>query len=192
MMDVAVDDISIGAQIRDLRKARGVTLEDLASRIDRSVGYLSQVERDISAVTIPNLKDIAEALGVSINWFFRGDAVAPEDERGLIVRRGNRRRLEFSGTGVLEELLSPTLTGAFEVVLGTFEPGGDTGDVHAVKNGEEAGFVVSGQLALHIYGKDYTIEAGDAFMFPRNIPHKAWNPTEEKTVVLWIIAPPIY
>jgi transcriptional regulator with XRE-family HTH domain len=191
-MSGVIDDITIGTQIRDLRKARGLTLEDLAARINRSVGYLSQVERDISDVTIPNLKDIAEALGVSVNWFFRGDAIAPEDERGLIVRRSNRRRLEFRGTGVLEELLSPTLTGAFEMVLGTFEPGGDTGEVHAVKNGEEAGFVVSGQLALHIYDKKYTIEAGDAFMFPRNIPHKAWNPTDEKTVVLWIIAPPVY
>ena len=191
-MSDAAEDISIGMQIRDLRKARGVTLEDLAARIDRSVGYLSQVERDISAVTIPNLKDIAEALGVGVNWFFRGDAVAPEDERGLIVRRGNRRRLEFRGTGVLEELLSPTLTGAFEMVLGTFEPGGATGDVHAVRNGEEAGFVVSGQLALVVNDKEYTIESGDAFMFPRNIPHKAWNPTEQKTVVLWIIAPPVY
>lgn len=191
-MNQTVEDISIGTQIRDLRKARGVTLEDLAERINRSVGYLSQVERDISDVTIPNLKDIAEALGVSVNWFFRGDAIAPDDERGLIVRRGNRRRLEFNGTGVLEELLSPTLTGAFEMVMGTFEPGGDTGEVHAVKNGEEAGFVVSGQLALHIYDKEYTIEAGDAFMFPRNIPHKAWNPTDETTVVLWIIAPPVY
>lgn len=191
-MNEATEDISIGTQIRDLRKARGVTLEDLAERIGRSVGYLSQVERDISAVTIPNLKDIAEALGVGVNWFFRGDAVAPEDERGLIVRRGNRRRLEFRGTGILEELLSPTLTGAFEVVLGTFEPGGDTGEVHAVRNGEEAGFVVSGQLALVVNDKEYTIEAGDAFMFPRNIPHKAWNPTDQQTVVLWIIAPPIY
>lgn len=191
-MSETVDDISIGMQIRDLRKARGLTLEDLAARIDRSVGYLSQVERDISDVTIPNLKEIAEALGVGINWFFRGDAVAPDDERGLIVRRGNRRRLEFRGTGVLEELLSPTLTGAFEMVMGTFEPGGDTGEVHAVKNGEEAGFMISGQLALHVHDKEYTIEAGDAFMFPRNIPHKAWNPTDQKTVVLWIIAPPIY
>ena len=191
-MNGMVEEITIGSQIRDLRKARGVTLEDLAERINRSVGYLSQVERDISEVTLTNLKEIAEALGVGINWFFRGDAIAPEDERGLIVRRGNRRRLVFRGTGMLEELLSPTLTGAFEMVMGTFEPGGNTGDVHAVKNGEEAGFVVSGQLALHIYDKEYTIEAGDAFMFPRNIPHKAWNPTDKTTVVLWIIAPPVY
>lgn len=185
-------DISVGAQIRDLRKARGITLEDLAARIDRSVGYLSQVERDISAVTIPNLNEIAIALGVSVNWFFQGDAVAPEDERGLIVRRGNRRRLDFRRTGVAEELLSPNLSGAFEMILGTFAPGGDTGDVHAVRHGEEAGFVISGQLKLIIHDREYTIEAGDAFMFPRNAPHKAWNPTDDETVVLWIIAPPIY
>lgn len=191
-MGNVTENISIGAQIRDLRKARSITLEDLAARIDRSVGYLSQVERDISAVTIPNLKDIADALGVGVNWFFQGDASAPEDERGLIVRRGNRRRLDFRGTGVTEELLSPNLSGAFEMILGTFAPGGDTGEVHAVRHGEEAGYVVSGQLRLIVHDKEHTIEAGDAFMFPRNVPHKAWNPTDTETVVLWIIAPPIY
>ena len=52
--------VDIGAEIRDLRKARGLTLEDLAGRIGRSVGYVSQVERGISPLTIPNLKAIAE------------------------------------------------------------------------------------------------------------------------------------
>ena len=97
---------TLGAEIRELRKARGLTLEELASRIGRSVGYVSQVERGLSPLTIPNLKAIAEILGVGVNWFFRNDGgTQSSDEQGLIVRRENRGRLDFPGTGVTEELL---------------------------------------------------------------------------------------
>ena len=40
---------SLGADLRALRRARGLTLTELAGQIDRSVGWLSQVERDLSA-----------------------------------------------------------------------------------------------------------------------------------------------
>ena len=39
---------SLGADLRALRKARGVTLAELAADLNRSVGWLSQVERDLS------------------------------------------------------------------------------------------------------------------------------------------------
>jgi len=39
---------SVGADIRALRKGRGLTLEALADDLGKSVGFLSQVERGIS------------------------------------------------------------------------------------------------------------------------------------------------
>ena len=63
----AVSSQSVGEQIRDLRKIRTLTLQGLADKISRSVGYVSQIERNISDVSIPVLKEIAEALDVNIN-----------------------------------------------------------------------------------------------------------------------------
>jgi transcriptional regulator with XRE-family HTH domain len=48
--------------IRDLRKHKKVTLRDLADRIGRSVGFLSQVERGLSRPTVADLTAIGEAL----------------------------------------------------------------------------------------------------------------------------------
>ena len=117
------DSIPVGQQVRDLRRAKGMRIAGLASEIGRSVGFVSQVERGLSPVTIPDLKKIADALGVEINWFFQGQAMAPPEERDIIVRRANRRELNYSGTGVQEALLSPHLHGAFEMVMTTLEPG---------------------------------------------------------------------
>ena len=95
----------IGREIRDLRKARRVTLAAVAEASGLSVGYLSLVERDLATPSIKALHAVSRALGVTIGWFFEpGDA--PEAERDLVVRRARRRRLEYSA-GMLDELLSP-------------------------------------------------------------------------------------
>ena len=45
--DVPLDARTLGADLRALRKARGLTLIALAEVLGKSVGWLSQVERDL-------------------------------------------------------------------------------------------------------------------------------------------------
>src|ERR1700675_2155096 len=85
----------IGDQIRQLRKAKGLTLQDLASRIGMSIGYVSQLERNRSTLSVASLMRISDALGVTINWFFQPNASAAPEERDVIVRSGNRRRMSY-------------------------------------------------------------------------------------------------
>ena len=56
--------------IRDLRKHKKVTLADLAQRIGRSVGFLSQVERGLSRPTVADLTAIGEALQTPTTYFY--------------------------------------------------------------------------------------------------------------------------
>ncbi len=186
------DSIRVGGQIRDLRKAKGVTIAGLAGRIGRSVGYVSQIERDLSELTIPDLKRIAEALEVRISWFFHGSAAIPPEERDYIVRRGNRRRLDLSGIGVAEELLSPGLGGATELILTRFAPGTTSGEEFVTRGAEESGLLLQGRLELEIGGRQFLLEEGDSFCFQPGEPHRARNPGEVETIVVWVIAPPVY
>lgn len=185
------DSIPVGQQIRDLRRAKGLRIAGLASEIGRSVGHVSQVERGLSPVTIPDLKKIADALGVEINWFFQGQAMAPPEERDIIVRRANRRELNYSGTGVREALLSPHLHGAFEMVMTTLESGADSGVAYS-RTGEEGGFVLEGTLDLEVDGRKYSLSAGDSFSFESTRPHRCANSGSQVTRVLWVISPPSY
>lgn len=192
-LEMAVSqDIPMGDQIRDLRKARGVTIAELADKAGRSIGYMSQVERNISSVTIPTLQKIATALGVQVSWFFQGGQDVPEGERDFIVRRGNRRSLTFGNTGVFEELLSPNLSGALELIMTTFKPGSWTGEEDRVRQGEEAGLVLEGTLELWVEGQHFVLTQGDSFSFRRTGPHRCHNPGTDDTRVLWIMTPPSY
>lgn len=182
------ENLRIGKQIRDLRKAKGITLTTMAERIDRSVGYVSQVERGVSALPITVLQAISEILDVQISWFFHTDREAPVDELDHIVRHNNRRSLNFAGTGMREELLSPTLSGQLQMVLSTLEPGSGR-QASRRRKSEEAGYILSGSLELGIGEKVFHLSAGDSFALTGEEPHWLRNLSEEEEVVIvWTLA----
>lgn len=183
------DDDAIGGQIRELRKAKGMTLQEVAASAGISVGYLSQIERDQSKLPIGVLKKISTTLGVQINWFFHG-AEAPVDEKDIIVRATNRRKLTFTALGIDEELLSPNLSGPLEMLMSTIEPGADSGDYS--HDGAEAGVVVSGTLDLWVSGQFYRLNVGDSFSFKSTETHRCANSGDVPAKVVWVITPPKY
>ena len=180
---------SLGADLRALRKSRGLTLTDLAERLGRSVGWLSQVERDLSAPSITDLRRIARALQVPTSLFF-GQAPAPADEAGFVVRRGARRPIGSGAAGLVEELLSPDLTDDFEVVHSTFEPHSEIGETVS-RPTQEVGYMLSGKLDLTIADRRFSIHPGDSFRI-RGEAFRWSNPYDEPAVAIWVIAPPVY
>lgn len=184
-------DLDIGEKIRLLRKSRQVTLKDLAEGTTLSIGYLSQVERNLSSPSVNVLRDIAIALGVNISWFFEAPEQSPAGEERFIVRKNNRRRLRFR-SGITDSLLTPNLNGQIELLLSRFEPGASSGEEPYTHNGEEAGVVMAGQLELWIGGECFLLQEGDSFNFPSSAPHRYRNPGESESVVIWSITPPSY
>lgn len=182
----------LGHQIRDLRRAKGMTITHLAKLIDRSVGWLSQIERGMSEVSIAALHQISDALEVQISWFFGHGVTASPEELGLVLRKRNRRTLDFHGSGVHEEIVSPSLSGQLLLVETTFAPGASTGDRDRERRGEESGLVLRGTLELHAEGRTLRLASGDSFAFTRTGPHRCHNPGRVPCVVLWVITPPSY
>jgi transcriptional regulator with XRE-family HTH domain len=183
------DARTLGADLRALRKARGLTLAAVAARLGRSVGWLSQVERDLSAPSISDLRQVAEVLGVPMSLLF-GHANAPAEEQGYVVRAGARRPMGSGEEGLIEELLSPDLTDDFEVIHSTFRPGAKMQRA-AQRPTQEVGYVVSGRLDLRIGTQCFTVGPGDSFRF-RGEPYCWANPYDEPCIAIWVIAPPVY
>lgn len=183
------DPARLGGELRDLRKARGLTLAELARRVGRSVGYLSEIERGRKVVPVGDLHKLAKALRVPVAWFLVRSEDAKE-ERGRVVRWGYRRCLDKVAHGLAEELLSPNLGGAFEMVHCTFGPHAEL-TFHATRDTEETGYILSGELELWIGGDYYHLTQGDSFHVCRE-PLRWRNPTEGRTAVIWVIAPPLY
>lgn len=180
---------TIGSEIKALRKARGQTIESLVADLDRSVGWLSQIENGLSEPSISDLKKMALHFGVPLSFFFQNENTN-ENERGLIVRAENRRSLGNSVEGLTEELLSPDLNGAFESVRSVFWPGCEL-DEPVWRDTQELVFVVSGILDLEIDGTWHRLGAGDALYIKGN-RYRWRNPGDVEAITIWTISPPIY
>jgi len=178
----------LAADIRRLRKARGLTLAGLAAQLGRSVGWLSQVERGISLPSFADLRALANHFKVPVSFFLT--PAAPDDkEQQVVVRAGRGRRLAAGQMGVTEELVSPDLGGRFEIIRCEFA-GGTALPQRRKRSAEEAGYLVSGTLEIEIAGEWYKLSEGDSFCV-RGEAFRWKNPGAGPAVVIWVVSPPV-
>ncbi|HEX6093988.1 MAG TPA: cupin domain-containing protein [Dongiaceae bacterium] len=182
---------AMGRQIRELRKARGMTLAELSSRTGLSVSYVSQVERSVSSPSVIALYEISRALGVNVSYFFADGGSDEDSERAFIVRAGRRRKVVIEA-GAVDELLSPSLSGSLEILMSHLPPGSVSGARPYTHEGEEGGVIMEGQMELWIADKHFVLSKGDSFAFSSTLPHRYGNPGKTETVVIWAITPPTY
>ena len=185
---VAPLEHSVGARLRSLRKARRLTLRDIAERAALSESFVSQLERGQTGATIQCLQRISSALGVEVSDLFASDKV-----RGpQIVRRDARHPVAW-GTLGRKALLTPKAFEFLEVVAAEFEPGGSTGDApYTHGDSEELFLVLEGSIELELDGQTMALDAGDSVHYRSSTPHRASNLGSERAEVLYVISPPSY
>lgn len=77
-----------GKNVRNCRKARKLTQEQLAERVDVSMETIGKIERGVAAPTFATAERIAEALGVPVAVLFgASEAEAVSGERGRLINR---------------------------------------------------------------------------------------------------------
>ncbi len=70
-----IDYKMIGARIKEKRKEAHMTQEQLAERLDVTVGYVSQLERGITKISLDKLAEISSVLDCDISFFVTGASI---------------------------------------------------------------------------------------------------------------------
>ncbi len=179
-------DQEIGAGLRRLRRARGLSLVDLAARTNLSIGFLSQIERGLSSPTLRVLVGMADAFGVGLADLFPNGA-PPQGQPATIVRGADRSELQLWRSGIRKHLLTPlSESSKLNLYMVELEPGASTGDEPYTHQGEEAGLVMQGAMLLKVESESWTLLEGDSFRFLSSRPHCFANAAEGETRVLWV------
>jgi transcriptional regulator with XRE-family HTH domain len=76
----------IGQRVRALRESRGLTQEQLAEAIDRSVQTVSNIERGRRLATLDAIEGMAQSLNVPISDFFDEGRVTSPNRAGVEAR----------------------------------------------------------------------------------------------------------
>ena len=63
----SIDYVALGKRIREWRKAKNITQEQLANATDKTVQHISNIERCHTKVSLSTLVEIANCLDVSAN-----------------------------------------------------------------------------------------------------------------------------
>jgi transcriptional regulator with XRE-family HTH domain len=179
-----VDGSSIGERIRTIRQAKSLTQEELASRAGLTKGFISQVERNITSLSVESLLGILDALDQKASTFFDEGF----DEK-IVFGKDDRVELEKEHGAKFEILVPAAQNRLMDLALLTLFPGEMT-EEEEPHEGEEFGFVLSGSIDVMLGVKTYRVKKGECFYFKASKKHYLANRRKMKAAVLWVSSPP--
>ncbi|MET4575167.1 cupin domain-containing protein [Ottowia thiooxydans] len=177
-------EITLGPRLRALRQQRKISLMALAKASGKSVGYVSQVERGISSPTLRELSLFSEVLGVDMVSLLTDTPSA--DTHPPVRRDADRSFIPFRGEQTRKRVLTPRNEGVLKMYVMQIEPGGSSGDALYTHEGEEAGYVLAGEIVLNIAETEYRLAVGDSFRFSSTTPHAFRNVGNTLAEVVWV------
>ena len=183
----AVSSGRLGVRVRDLRKDRGLTLDELAEASGVSRAMISKLERGEKNPTLVIAARLAEGLGVSLSRL----AGVEERREVVVVPREKRPVLRDPETGFERQSLSPTFAGRGVEFLRNVVPEGSTsGDFPPHRKGVEEHLVVErGQLEATLGEETYLLREGDALFFEADVPHRFDNVGRGECSYYLVISP---
>jgi transcriptional regulator with XRE-family HTH domain len=183
-------EYNIGSKIKELRKARNLTLQDVARETGFSPALISQIENNNVSPPIATLSKIARFFDVKIGLFFEEEEV---DCRYEVVRKADRRVvsrvISVAGTGhgyTYEALSFRKRNKKMEpfVVTVARRPDEETLYNH---EGEEFLLILKGEAEILLEDERIFLEEGDAVYFDATLRHRLLSCGGEETQVLAIV-----
>jgi transcriptional regulator with XRE-family HTH domain len=169
----------VGPLIRARRRQLHLTLQQLADAAGISVGYVSQVERDLATPSLGTLAQIARSLDVGVDYF-----ISRPDVGNALSRAGERQSFAVNGSSILYERVGTDFAGnLLSSFILTVPPGYRSETVS--HEGEEIIFMLGGLLTVKVETDEMVLAAGDGFHFRGNRPHAWWNTCEAAARLLW-------
>ena len=177
--------MEIGSKLKELRVLKGLTQEELADRAELSKGFISQLERDLTSPSIATLMDILQCLGTSIGEFFNE---TPE-EQIVFGKTDYFEKHDQELKNEIKWIIPNAQKNMMEPILLTLEPGGETYPDNP-HEGEEFGYVLQGNISIHIGSKTYKAKKGESFYFVSDKKH--YLSSKAGAVLIWVSSPPSF
>jgi DNA-binding transcriptional MerR regulator len=169
---------AIGSHLRALRMARGESLAQVAAAVDISTGFLSNLERSQTGVSVGIMHKLAHHYGTSLSAFYY-QAESP----GPLVPK-NKRRLLSNNDGVrMEELAWGNIV--MEPHIFHVAPGKGSHEDYT-HQGQEFLYLIKGQISITLDEAEYKLEPGDSFYFESSTRHRWHNSGKSEAIVLWV------
>jgi transcriptional regulator with XRE-family HTH domain len=185
----------VGERLRARRRARRLSLRELAQRLGVSPSLISQIERGRARPSVSTLFAIATELDASLDELLFNDerpaapgASGPDARPSPVQEAGTRHHIRLA-SGVTWERLTTTSQPGVEFLFVVYDVGGASspGDTYQSHSGHEWGYVISGVLEVIIAFDRYVLQPGDAVSLDSSVPHRLANIGDTPVHAIWFV-----
>jgi transcriptional regulator with XRE-family HTH domain len=201
-------------RLREERDRLGLSLRELARRLEVSPSLVSQIETGKTQPSVRTLYAIVSELGVSLDEVFTPSAGSsdghslpgaprasrrkasgatepgpgPTEGHGRVQRLAERRKIDL-GSGVHWERLTTWNDRDVDFLYTIYEAGGSSSADGSLMrhNGREFGVVLTGRLGVTVGFEDHVLDPGDSIAFDSSIPHRLHNDGGEVVTAIWVV-----
>lgn len=171
--------LELSQRIRAHRLAKGLTLEQVATRAGATRSWLSKVENFRITPSLPALGQIAEALETTVSDLVidldsrQSLSIVRSDQRKLVERDrpSSNMRYESLGYPHKNRRMDPFMIGL---------PCGKSERSAMAHEGEEFLYVISGRIDLEYEQEVHHLAEGDTAYFDATRKHRVVNPDPER------------
>jgi transcriptional regulator with XRE-family HTH domain len=181
-------NIDVGARLRSIRTAFGISQRELARRAGVTNGLISLIEQNRVSPSVSSLKKVLDGIPMPLAEFFTLDLTSTPQ-----AFFGSEELLELGNEDVSLRLVAAQRPGRqLSVLHERYAPGAATGEEMLAHRGEEAGVVIRGRLEVTVSGNTRVLGPGEAYYFASQLPHRFRNAGREPCEIISACTPPTF
>jgi transcriptional regulator with XRE-family HTH domain len=184
---LSVVDDDVPRRLRAERERRGISLRELARRLEISPSAVSQIETGRARPSVATLWAIVTELGMSLDDLFAPEADRPPSTLPVVSAEA-REALQLA-TGVRWERMTANADPDVDFIWVVYDVGGSSSpDEGFIRHaGREYGLVLSGSLEVTVGFERSVLGPGDSISFDSTSPHRLRNAGDEPVTGVWVV-----
>ena len=168
--------IQISNRVKERRREKNITVQELAQRANVSKGLISQIENSRTIPSLIVLIEIVKALEIDLNEFFKDIRSKNTDLPFLVKRKNEYDHFEkehangFHYQRIFTQLINQSTV---DIVILELEP--DANRPLVETDAFEYKYVISGEIEYQFNDDKIILNQGDSMLFDGRIPHTPKN-----------------
>lgn len=177
--------IQIGTTIKERRREKGITVQELADKASVSKGLISQIENSRTVPSLIVLIQIVKALNIDLNVFFKDIHIKNETLPVLVKRKNEYQYFEKEnaiGFHYRRIFTESVKNSTVDIVILELEPNASRPMV--TTEAYEYKYILTGIVKYQFNENVIILNEGDSMLFDGRIPHTPHNLTTQTATML--------
>lgn len=178
--------IQISNKIKEKRKAKGITIQELADKAEVSKGLISQIENNRTVPSLLVLINIIRALNLDMNEFF--NEIGKEQQSSKVIIKQESSYQVFEKETAKGFLYKRVLTRSVknypvDIVILELKKGARRNQM-VKTDAYEYKYIIQGKVEYQVENEKYILNTGDSLFFDGRLGHKPANIGDEDAKIL--------